>query len=106
MHLVILAKRASTLLLCLQEFFPMVYTVRAEDDVNFVMLATQAAQSKQRASQAQHAKFLQSLSRQWTAIVAGVHRSELHDGACAPIHEGTVTDIHDAIGRMVSTFVL
>lgn len=76
------------------------YTVSAEDDVNFVMLATLESQPQQARTSKQHAAFIASLQQQWSKLVAlaSDHKKQSASSQTG-IHAETVTDIDDAIER-------
>ena len=79
----------------------MVYTVSAEDDVNFVMLATLKSRPQQARAPKQHAAVIASLQQRWSKLVAltSDHRQK-------GTHAETVTDIEDAIERTSLDFKL
>ncbi|KAK9819283.1 hypothetical protein WJX74_000127 [Apatococcus lobatus] len=84
----------------LQEVFPAVYTVSAEDDVNFVMLATGRLQPQQQRTPKQHAAYVSTLQKQWSKLAAAASdRHKLAASYNGDIHAAMAADIEDAIER-------
>lgn len=87
-----------------QGVFPAVYTVSADDDVNFVMLATLKPPPQQKRTPKQHASLVAGLQKQWKRLAAAVADNQHAGSGQKGVHAETIADIEDAIERCCMSF--